>query len=504
MAFADDNQGKITQWIGTSTNIEATKETERNLALTKSLLDSERRLFQTVLEQLPVAVVVGLAPHGELVFANPKMSQLSFEDYDYSNVKSVDDYSRWKGHHADGRPYACHEWPLARSILHGEVVENEDILCGTTKDSQVVLRLNSSPVRDEQGNIVAGVAICEDMTDKIQMMEERVMIISREQAALEACRLKSEFLANMSHEIRTPLNGVIGMSDLLISTPLTAEQEEYVSTIRKSGNLLLVVINDILDFSKVEAGKLELERAPFSLTDVAKHVETLMRPSAMKKSIRLEIHFDTPLPDTVVGDSERIQQILINLLGNAIKFTSKGSVQLRLSRKECEDPNRLEVCIQVLDTGIGMTEDVVSRLFQPFTQADSSTTRRYGGTGLGLSICKGLTDLMGGTVTVETAPNEGTCFTLNLPFLKDIPKQNCSSANDQTRPNTMVAPSISFTGCRALVAEDNYVNQIVISRVLERFGFATIDMASNGQEALEKYRQNPMKFDIIMMVNSRI
>jgi signal transduction histidine kinase/AmiR/NasT family two-component response regulator len=463
---------------------------ELNLQNTKSQLDSEKRLLRTVLEQLPVAVSVALPSTGEIVLSNSKNCVLW--RYPKGSAKAFEEYGDSKAYHPDGRRYQSLDWPLARSIVHGEIVVNEEITVEFVDGSRGVMRLNSAPVRDENNKIVAGVVVAEDVTNITRLTEERAKMMAREQAALEACRLKSEFLANMSHEIRTPLNGVIGMADLLMETSLSSIQEEYVSAIRKSGNLLLVIINDILDFSKVEAGKLELEFAPFQLKDVVVHVEKLLRPTAARQNLDFMIDMHDSIPSTVIGDSQRFKQILFNLVGNALKFTKEGHVLLRIRPGKRTSASSYRLHIEVSDTGIGIPDTVIPNLFKPFTQADASTTRRYGGTGLGLSISQGLASLMGGSIRVQSEIAKGTTFSVDLCF--GLPNDECSSLTTAKAPSAR-----SFIDCTALVAEDNMINQLVVKKFLTKFKFREIVMTSNGKEAYEKYCEKPEKYNVVLM-----
>jgi len=310
-----------------------------------------------------------------------------------------------------------------------------------------------------------------------------------EERAEALAQAKSEFLANMSHEMRTPMNSVIGMTSLLMETPLSSEQHECVEVVRASGTHLLSVINDILDYSKVESGSLVLEKLPFRIDQCVKEVFDLLSPLAKPKNIQLVCAFED-VPVAIRGDITRLRQILVNLVGNGIKFTNQGEVEVHVYLHADGEPPVLR--FEVRDTGVGIPAGRETNLFEAFTQGDSSTTRRYGGTGLGLAICRRLVELMGGTIGSRNNPDAGATFWFTLPAeavdVNLVPKP--------ARPGGIDTSLASRLPMRVLLAEDNPVNQKVGIRLLEKLGYHP-DLAANGQEALDAVRRQ--NYDVVLM-----
>ncbi|HEX5485697.1 MAG TPA: ATP-binding protein, partial [Limnobacter sp.] len=351
------------------------------------------------------------------------------------------------------------------------------------------------------GQVEGFFSLTTDITDfKAQQRElERInhKLIDRTEQAEAASRAKSVFLANMSHEIRTPMNAIMGLLQLLEDTELQPSQRDYLSKIGSAADVLLNVLNDILDTSRIEANRLELTAKRFELDQVLSKTNDLFAYRAEEKAIQLFVTKAPECPVSLIGDRLRLAQILNNLLSNALKFTEKGHIQVKV--EPIEDGRQLRFMVK--DTGIGMTPEQCAQLFKPFSQVDDSSSRRYGGTGLGLSICKSLVELMGGKIWVESRPGSGTAFIFTIDNVEPEYQQNNVLASIQDSPSITAserpAPEARpLAGKRILVVDDHKLNRMVAREMLSKWG-AAVEMAVNGREAVERCLIEP--FDLVLM-----
>lgn len=467
------------------------------------------KLLETVITGADDGIIITKAdldsPGPEIIYVNKAFTEIS----GYSAEEVIGKSPRF----LQGEFTKRETLDAMRAALSEGKPFKDELLNYNKEGKQYWLDISIMPVHDDHGRITHYAAIERDITArKMQEIDFKNMWVQLTRANLkaeavtrdlqvslkkaeEANKAKSDFLANMSHELRTPMNGVLGMANLLADTPLSDEQQECVSTINSSGESLLMLLNDILDFSKIEAGALVLESIPYNAPEMIRQTAALLNINAEKKHINLLVDCDDALPDYVMGDPGRMRQIIMNLLGNAIKFTDTGYVRLSARMQEAGNTEMLHVRVE--DTGTGIPANKLDEIFEKFTQADASVTRKYGGTGLGLAISKQLITIMGGTIGVESVEGKGSTFWFTVPCIraneKDMNSYHIKAASLKCfdRELTPVAQA------KALLVEDYHVNRIFAEKLLKKFGFVHIDHAENGSEALLKYRTK--SYDIIFM-----
>jgi PAS domain S-box len=383
----------------------------------------------------------------------------------------------------------CYQADMA--ILGGqEKIVAEEVM--SSPEGPIYLESIKTPYRSPGGDIIGIVGVSRDITPHKKREEE---LREARKAADAANRAKSDFLANMSHEIRTPMNAIVGFTYLMLNTGLTPKQENYITKIQSANNTLLQTINDILDFSKIEADKMTLESAPFLLSDAFDAVQTLFADKCEEKGLRFSVTIAPETPLRLEGDILRLNQVLNNLVSNAIKFTTEGEIAVNatLAKEEMNENGDkvVTLCITVKDTGIGIEPDQRQSLFDPFMQADNSTSRRFGGTGLGLAITNRLIEMQNGSITVESTAGKGTTFALSIPFVAGNASDLAPTAADADIPH------LQFTGKKILIVEDNLINQQVAEEILSSRGIE-ITLCNDGREAVALLQKNKT-FDLIFM-----
>jgi PAS domain S-box-containing protein len=451
--------------------------------------DSEARL-RLILESANCGIW-GQTSDGGCTFINTEAARLL--GYEASELVGKPLHSIVHHSHADGSEYPRTDCPMFATGLDGSprVASNEVLW---RKDGTAFeVEYATSPII-LQGNIEGTVVIFNDVTERNH--QSHLLEIAKEKAEA-ASRAKSDFLANMSHEIRTPMNAVIGFSELALESANAAEKQSYLKHILDSSKALLGILNDILDFSKIEAQQMDLDESTFHVGELLDGLSKMFQLRAKEKGLEFATSKAADVPDLLVGDQLRLRQILTNLLGNSVKFTASGKVSLEVSKTDSHDGYvSLDFCVK--DTGIGMTEQQISNLFQPFVQADNSITRRFGGTGLGLSISRKLALLMNGDITIESELEKGSVFRLQVRFFIPSHEEQVAYAahHDLKKPAAEQAIQNVLQGKRVLLVEDNRMNQLLASRILDKYG-VKVDIANHGEEAIQKLNEGT--YDIVLM-----
>ncbi len=460
---------------------ESNRPSASNLA---SLRDAES-LFLSLVHSIP-ACFLRKDRQGRIVFVNERFAALFQKRPEEMVGKTLTDY--YPEEIAEGAREEDEQ-----VMRTGQVIEHvfEDLVQGEVH----YFASRKGPVHNEQGEVIGIQTIFWDITKQrraeLALLEEREQLRAAKQAADDANRAKSDFLANMSHEIRTPMNAIIGMTDLLLETQLSPTQQEYLTMVQGSGEALLTLINDILDFSKIEAGKLDLDCAPFDLREVLGNAMKGLGFRAHDKDLELAFRVDETVPRHLIGDAGRIRQIIVNLVGNAIKFTDQGEVLLEVDRRDPEDAgDQAHLLFSVTDTGIGIATEHREKVFQEFEQADASTTRRFGGTGLGLAISARLVQLMQGRIWVYSELGAGSKFQFELTL--DV---------DRNRPQTAESnPPINIEGVRILIVDDNATNRRILKDMLTNWGMqpTTCSTGQHALRALSDAREEGDAFDLLI------
>ncbi len=440
-----DHSGEVVGMVTSAYDISERKKIEEELLK-----------FYRATDQSPAAIAI-TDLNGTIEYVNPGFTRVtgySFEEALGQNPRILQSGVHTKKFYAD----------LWNTIASGKIWRGE--FCNRDRNGEIFWEAASiAPIIDANGKITNYVAVKEDITEKKRVLAE---LEEAKEAAEAATKAKADFLANMSHEIRTPLNAIYGMTSLMLDTPLNAEQQDFIETIRGGSDTLLKVINDILDFSKIEAGKMELEMQPFYVRSCVEDALDLLAEKAAGKMLNLAYLIDEGVPAVVVGDITRLRQILVNLLNNAIKFTDKGEVVIQVSSCLVEN-DQYELQFSVRDTGIGIPQNKIDKLFKSFSQVDTSTTRIYGGTGLGLAISQQIALNMGGAMWVESEVRKGSTFYFTILV----------EAQDDAEPLVSNGDIPQLSGKRILIVDDNATNRLILTRQTEAWGMQPLALASS-------------------------
>ena len=485
--YATKDQEHFVEWQLESIN--ASISTGEYLLIGRGVTDSQRELLSTKSKLKHLATIINSEPScvktigrdGELIEMNPAGLHL-IEAPDMNSVRGVSVYELMEGESLENFK------EFNRRIFEGES-GSLDFEITSLKGNKRHMRTHASPLKDDNGNVILHVAVTNDVTEEIEKIRQLRDSMEKAQAAAIA---KGQFLANMSHEIRTPMNAVIGLSDLLLDTPLNEDQRVFAEGVHSSGGSLLKLIDDILDFSKIQAGKLEIHPRPSSIRIELASLEHIFRNQAETKGLNLQLDVSPNVPNSVVIDPDRFKQIVINLLGNAIKFTEKGEVGAKIDYIDHGSSDSGKIIVSVVDSGIGISEENKERIFESFIQGSAGINRDYGGTGLGLSISNQLIELMDGELEMESELGKGTSFQITIPaqVSKDLIDPMSARTTRKIKQRKARKP-ISI-----LLAEDNPLNQIYSLNILEKAGHR-VTVVENGADAVSAFKTEP--FDLVLM-----
>ena len=459
------------------------KDHQLRIESERKLLESEQRI-KNFFEVLPVGVFI-IDSKGKPFYANSKSQEILGKgiigDSSASTLPEV--YSAYIA--GTQTIYPSQKQPIVRALKGEKNISVEDMEIAKS-GKRIPLRINATHIVNSEGAIEYAIAVFEDITEGKEA--EKKLIEARKMAEQSAI-LKESFLANMSHEIRTPMNAILGFTDLLLKKNLGDQEKDYVRTIKTSGENLLRIINDVLDISKMESGMMTFEKHSINLREVFSSLKAMLAPKATDKNLRLEFDSSKDVPETIVGDPTRLTQILLNLVGNAIKFTVKGRVTVFAKTIKTEN-NIVYIEFSVSDTGIGIPKDKLEQVFERFRQAESHTARHYGGTGLGLSIAKELVDMQGGEMTVKSQEGLGSVFTFVLPF------STTPHTTKEEKSTNSEFDIHQLSSQRILLVEDNPINTKFVESLFAEYNISA-DHAEDGKEAIEKIKSK--EYDVVLM-----
>ncbi|HET9239691.1 MAG TPA: response regulator [Oligoflexus sp.] len=496
-ASAVQDDERISGVVVTLKNNSELRRASADITLLHKQMDVERSHFETIMQQFPAGIVIAEAPSGRIVFFNDQAQALLGSDAVAASC--IEDYGQIQAFTPDGKVVQADDWPLSHALKSGVSVPGGVIrMFQSETNSDRFLSLNAAPILNSDGEVTSAVMAIFDITAE---REAQQSIVQAKEEAERANQAKTAFLANISHEIRTPLGAVIGFTSLMRSGDIPPEErDETLAIIERNGQDLLRLIDEILDLSKVEAQRIDVKKVECSISAIIRDVMNLLGYRAREKGLNIEVTTDRESPDIITTDPARLKQILVNIVGNAVKFTEKGRIQIEIVAAGPITPSSAPLLFRVKDSGIGIDSDHIGQLFQPFSQIDCTNTRRFGGTGLGLLLSRKLARLLGGDVILEqSAPGVGSTFVVTIdgaPARKRIQAQDREVTAAYPAAGKAIFARTQLESISILAADDSMDNQLLLKSFLTRYG-AKVDFASNGFEAVEKAAANP--YDIVLM-----